>query len=542
MRTFPFFALLATVVGGSVGCAALVGLDEYTTADRPSGELNGADAAVLPPVAAPDGQAADAAAPGCRTYQECNLHPLRQVNAAGNDVARVCVRATGKCEPLVTPECPRVIGDFTNDNAVFVGALLSDGSASLSERAASLAVEEIDADGQGLRSSSGVRRPLVLVACNGTANPLTAARHLAEDLRVPAIVGPNSFESVLDVTQQVTVKAGTLLMTPSSSVSSISNRADTDLTWRVPPSDAQRAKLIIEQIKDLETLLRATRGLTTIKMGVVYATDTLGTSAYDAIAGKLILNGRFINDTSNAANVSVDSYAPGATATEAGFATKYATTVKPDIVYLTSAEQVEHVMVPLEQALTAARAVARPYYVLAERARSQALLDAVASSLPADIRRRIRGVGVRPDTASVPVLSDFRAAFAARYGIVADGLSTVLSYDATYALAYAISLTASTAPTGTSLAHGLRTLSVGSAVTVGKDGWSVAKADLTAGKSVSLRGTHGLVQWDSNGDINAGTVEVWCVGTNAGAPAFGSSGVTMDVQTQVVGGGYVQCQ
>jgi hypothetical protein len=335
-------------------------------------------------------------------------------------------------------------------------------------------------------------------------------------------------------------------MTPTSPASAISNLADGDLTWRATPSDTQRAKLVIEQIKDLETVLRATRALTTVKLGIVHPTDALGSSAHDAISGKLILNGRFIGDAANAPNVSVDPYEPGNTTAQAAVATKYAVTFKPDIVFVTAAEQVAAMMVPLEQALTAARAVNRPYYVLTDAARTQELLDAVASSsLPADIRRRIRGVGVKPDTSSTPVLDAFRAAFTASYGAPpaeAFAAGAALSYDAMYAVAYALAAMPGAPPSGTTVAHGLRTLAVGSPAVVGAKGVGPVMHDLASGKSVALRGTFGLLQWDTSGDIMGGTVEVWCLGTSAGAPVFGSSGVTMDVQTQVVGGAFVQCQ
>ena len=57
---------------------------------------------------------------------------------------------------------------------------------------------------------------------------------------------------------------------------------------------------------------------------------------------------------------------------------KYASTFKPDVVYLTSEEQIAGVMVPLEAALTAARAVNRPYYVLTDTLKTKTLLDAIA--------------------------------------------------------------------------------------------------------------------------------------------------------------------
>jgi ABC-type branched-subunit amino acid transport system substrate-binding protein len=348
------------------------------------------------------------------------------------------------------------------------------------------------------------------------------------------------------VTQQVSAKGGTRIMTPTSLASAISNLADEGLTWRAVPSDTQRAKLVIEQMNALETLLRTTRGLTTVKLGIVHPTDALGLSAHDAVSGKLILNGRFINDPLNAANVSVDSYQPVDAAAESAIATKYAVTFKPDIVFITAEDQIANLMLPLEKALTAARAVNRPYYVLTDAAKADALLAAIgASTLPSDIRRRIRGVGVRPDASSAAVLAEFVATYTSRYGAAPPGsfaASAAVSYDAMYAFAYALAATPELPPSGASVAQGLRALGVGDSYAVGAKTASQVMSILAARKSVSLRGTFGPLLWDSSGDITAGSVEVWCIGGPAGAPAFGSSGLTMDVSTQVVGGAFVQCQ
>lgn len=543
MRHVLFVSVVGSVLGGSAGCAALHGLDEYTTADT------------LPPDAA---IAADGGAPqpvtesgtpeiGCRSNRDCTDRTTSSAAPADGDAGGpvVCVKATGACVTLVTPDCPRVVGDYADDDAILVGTLVSDAEPGALEQAAVLAAEEINAAGGGLPPTvaDGRARPLVVVGCNAGGDVLRAARHLVEALHVPAIVGPASAEAVVDVTQQVSAKGGTAIMTPTSLASTIANLADGDLTWRAIPSDAQRAKLVIEQLEDLETVLRTTRSLTSVKLAIVHPTNTIGLSARDAIRGKLILNGRFIDDAANAASVSIDAYQAGDAASEHAIATKYAVTFKPDMVFITAAEQVANVIVPLEQALTAARVVERPYYVLTDASKTRGLLDAVASTeLPPDIRRRIRGVGVKPEAGSVPVLDAFRAAFATRYGSPPSGPEAAASYDAMYAFAYAIAATSATPLSGASVAHGLRTLEVGGAANVGAAGVTPNLHDLSAGRSVSLRGTFGLMHWDASGDIKGGTVEVWCVGTLAGAPAFGSSGLTMDVQTQVVGGAFVQCQ
>jgi len=551
----PVPVLALAVIAGSSACAQLRGLDGYTIGDGPAPEGASSNATNGGPAAgatSPDAGGAPVGAGGaCTTNRACtDLAAAASKGLTTSLVPTVCVPSTGKCEALTSEDCPRVYGDYVNEGAIVIGTLLSDPTnVSTLERAALLAASEIDENGgvPSGASAGAAGRPIVLVGCNAGGDVLRATRHLSEALRVPAIIGPRTGEQVVDATQQVTAKAGTLLMTPTSAAISITNLADDDLTWRTTPSDAQRAKLVIQQLSDLEGVLRDTRALTSVKLGIVLPETALGTSARDAISGSLILNGRFISDAANAANVSVDAYAPDDGAAQAAIATKYATTFRPDLVLVTSAEQIANVVVPMEAAMTAARITTRPYYVLSDASKTQALLDAVAApSMPADIRRRVRGIGVGADTGSSAVLADFRAAFAARYGspLATDATESAAgaSYDAMYAIAYALATSTAKAPTGAGVAHGLRSLAVGAAATAGPTGLASSLHALAADQSVSLRGTFGSMQWDASGDITGGTLEVWCLGGAGGAPTFGSSGLTMDVRTQVVGGAFVQCQ
>jgi ABC-type branched-subunit amino acid transport system substrate-binding protein len=524
---------------GIEGCAVIHDLDAYSIAEsKPEVSPSTSSDETTTKIDNQDSR--------CVRHRDCTQLSTRGGDATSDATTpSVCVRSTGRCAPLVTPECPRIYGDVTNDDAIILGALL--GGETALERAAVLAAEEIQSRAGGLppTQADGAVRPLVLLGCDG-GDVLRATRHLVEELHVPAIVGPTTGEAVVDVTQQVSVKGGTLLMTPTAVVSSIANLADEGLTWRAVPSDAQRAKLVIEQMNELETLLRATRSLTTVKLGIVHGTDSLGASARDAISGKLILNGRFINDAANVPNVSVDAHYPGDALALATIATKYATRFKPDIVFITAAEQIPNLLVPLEQALTAGRAEYRPYYVCTEAAKTESLLAAIDSGvLPPDIKRRIRGIGIRPEAGSAPVLAAFTSAFTSRYGAPPPAsamAAAAASYDATYAIAYAIAATPGAPLSGASVAQGLRTFGVGDAEMVGAKAVGEVLRQLSAGRSVALRGTFGPLQWDATGDIAAGNAEVWCVGTSRGAAAFGSSGLTMDVQTQVVGGAFVQCQ
>jgi ABC-type branched-subunit amino acid transport system substrate-binding protein len=545
----PFVLLLLLVSAvNAAGCAAIHHLDDYTTGGGGAGGPSSKDDPKMTP---PGGSDTTTPATTCTTHRACT--DAATAAAGGIATPAVCVKASGKCASLVTAECSRVHGDPSNENAILLGTLFgSDPVSATSERAAVLAAEEINtADGaKGLppTTTSGEVRPIVIVACDAQGGALQATRHLVDDLHVPAIIGPAAGEDVVAATQQVSAKGGTLLMTEAVA-SSVTNLADEGLTWRLVPSDSQRAKLVIQQINALEDLLRATRSLTSVKLGIVHPANALGESAREAIRGKLILNGRFITDPANAANVSLDTYPPGDMAAARNIATRYAATFKPDIVFVASKDEVTGVIVPLEQALTVARVLNRPYYLATDAAKTDDFLSALAApDMPADIKRRVRGVGVRPDASSATVLSDFVTAFTRRHG-VAPGppssqttASAAAAYDATYAIAYAIAATPHLPLFGPSVAQGLRSLAIGDAFTVGPSSVEAVVRALEANRSVALRGTFSSMQWDLTGDMSTGSVEVWCIGSLSGRPVFGSSGLTMDVANQVIGGAFVQCQ
>ncbi len=536
--------LLAFACGLSFvsGCAGLQGLDEFSIAARASGATELAS-----------DESASPAPPSTPTVASALVTCVRNADCDGigsgaspNAHTHVCAKEAGRCVPVTTPECPRLYGDPTSDDAIVLGALLAPGPTDVPEsleRAASIAIAELNEDG-GLPPAGfgGSTRPLALVACD-TTNVQRAASHLATVLRAPAIVGPTEGDEVISVTQRIAAAAGTLVMAPASPVSAIRDLSDSDRTFRTLPSDRQRARLVIHQVNDLEVLLRATRGVTTVRLAIVVRSDATGTSAREAVDTRLIVNGRFVSDPANAANVRIDAYERNQDGARAAIAAEYAQAFRPDIVLLTAPEQVEDLLVPLEEGLATARVIQRPYYVLTDAAKTQALLDAIeASRLPADIRRRIRGVGMRPDADSAPIFSAFRGEFEARGGRASDAERAAPTYDAVYAIASAALAAREERPTGAGLANGLRMLGLGPPTIVGPTGIRGVHDALAAGPSIALRGTFAGMQWDDRGDVASGTLHVWCVGTSSAAPAFGSAGVTMDVVTQVVGGAFLQCQ
>jgi len=372
-----------------------------------------------------------------------------------------------------------------------------------------------------------------------------AATHLVNDLHVPAIVGPNTSQDTLDVSTKVTVPGGTVVMSPTGVASSIASLSDKDLTWLMVPSDVQRAPLMISQIGDLEKQIKdALPGpdpRDIINLGVVFRNDALGIGTRTAL-NDLTINGVSLANPLNLNNhVQIDPY-NGADADQQLIITKYLN-FRPDIIVLAgTAEAITKVMVPLEAQWPAD--VTRPQYVLIDSTKVPELLTAVTGN--DDLRHRIRGTGITPGAAGKDTPADtftgFQIDYNVRYGTNATISGMGPAHDAAYAIALALAATGSEEVSGASIAHGLRKLA-GGETKLTATGTNVLPAfqKLAAGEKITAVGTFGMLDWDKNGAVQGGTLEMWCIGGPSTKPAYGSSGLYYEIRSQAYSGTYLQC-
>jgi ABC-type branched-subunit amino acid transport system substrate-binding protein len=557
---------------------AAQGSDDASTTDS---SIDGsADSPALRPGDAPGGDAGDAsdetrtdasggdgASPGCVTNAECTAMATAEgppeagatdAGDAGGDAApfngtleggvvpAVCVRSVGACAPLLSQDCRAIYGDYLNDNSILVGTIFNTtgslaGANIPRQQAAILAATEINSNISGGGVPSGVdggpARPLLVIECDPTANPVRAASHLAYDLHVPAVVGPNVAEDGINITQQVSASAGMLLMTPTIPIDPLSSLADNGLTWRDIPADRQRAPLYADQIGALASQLQPARG-SNLKLAIAVRSDALGQSALHSISN-VVFGTTTIG--SSGPNVSIDEYALADTAGQAAIATKYATTFVPDILFVIAQEAVASIVIPLEQKLTSSNWTGnRPYYISTDTAKTVGWLS-TPTGVPSDFPKRVRGVGVTPDAQSTPVFDSFNAAYKGYYGTNPGTAGMGPSYDAMYSIAYAMAATRNLPVTGASVAQGLNDLFYGTTYPVGVNSASGAFQTLASAGHIALQGTFTLMHWDSNGDIVGGTMQVWCVATSSGTPAFAPSGRTLDLASMQITGAYTQC-
>ncbi|MGC4095231.1 MAG: ABC transporter substrate-binding protein [Polyangiaceae bacterium] len=481
----------------------------------------------------------------CMTNADCmgeGVDVLGEGGAgSGGDGMAICVKASGACVQVQSAECKTITGDVTDDRAILFGSLFSTSGATGTtnqqrQQAAQLAVQQINAVG-GIPTPTGNPRKLVMVSCDEAAGVTKAAEHLVKDLRVAAIVGPNTSQDTIDVTNKVSVNGGTVVISPTAVASSITSLVDNDLTWLMVPTDVQRAPLMIQNINELETQLKDARSVSTIKLGVIYRNDALGEGTRTSI-NDLTLNGKPIADPINLGkNLQISPYDVKA-ANQADIIAKYVA-FAPDIIVLAgTAEAVTAVMVPLEAQWTAP---SRPYYVVIDSTKTPDLITAVTNN--DDLRRRVRGTGVTPGPTSTPVNNNFKISYATAYpGMTASASGTGPAYDATFAVAFAFAATRETMPNGAAIAKGLRKLAGGAThLEVGGTTALQAFQKLAAGESIDAVGTFGPLAWDANGAIQGGTIEMWCIGGSTATPAYQSAGTTFDIATQKISGQYTPC-
>jgi hypothetical protein len=116
------------------------------------------------------------------------------------------------------------------------------------------------------------------------------------------------------------------------------------------------------------------------------------------------------------------------------------------------------------------------------------------------------------------------------------------SHDAAYAIALALAATRTQAVSGASVAQGLRKLAGGAALLEATSTNILAGFQkLAAGDKITAIGTFGNLDWDANGAVLGGTLEMWCVGGPSTKPIYASSGLMFDVKSQNKSGAYVQC-
>ena len=527
-RSFRYIALVGCVAATAQGLLIACSDDPEAGPANPD---SGADAPVVQTEAATN---CPAPAPRTCTAAKCT----QDLGEPATCVANACVK-------LKTPDCQRVGGAITSDDAVYLGVLLAQSGVNRLSGVAransiELAVTEVNAAG-GIPDPDKCKptRKLAFVACDdvnlvgdagadadAAATPnvidrVRAGKHLTDDLKVSAVVGGSTSGNTLDIAKNVTIPARTLQFAPSSTAISITAPTDfnaspdgTRLLWRAAPSDVAQSIALQKIYADLEAAAK-TAGVASPKLALVTKNDAYGKGIAAAFKAGLMVNGtavpnaNFVDIVYKTTPADVDGVLRSDVVTQL-------TTFAPNIVVMAgTSEATDDIVRPYESVGHATL----PTYLFADglkKAELALLLDPADTKLPkaadpAALRARIRGT--QPGSVTPLAQQFFNFGYKGAYGndsVLSYGMAG--SYDIAYMLVYTIAAAKGGPVDGTSLAKNMALLVGGTQVVdVGAASLPKGLEAMRKGEKVDFNGASGPLDFDIATGEAPSDYSIWCV-------------------------------
>jgi ABC-type branched-subunit amino acid transport system substrate-binding protein len=343
--------------------------------------------------------------------------------------------------------------------------------------AAQLAVDEINAGG-------GVNgQPVELVQGDTATSPQQAveeARRLIELEGVPAIVGPAGSGEALPLVESVAGPAGVLVISPSATSPALTVANDSDFFFRMPISDAAQGVVMADVARE--------QGYQSAC--VMYVNNAYGQGLSDAFAESFTAQGGTVT-----AQVPHEQE-------QASYASELAACTEGDPDVLVGAAYPESGGVFLRELVEGGDV---PSLIFSDGLKSPDLFAELGWEPFAGNYGTASGA---PETDSGAA---FEAAWEAAYGELPPLPYLKEVYDAVYA----ISLAAEQADSvdAAAIRDELREVAndPGTVITPGAEGWQTAVTAIDAGEDIDYEGASGAVEFDENGDIAQGVIEVWQV-------------------------------
>ncbi|HEY5960357.1 MAG TPA: hypothetical protein VIV60_27575, partial [Polyangiaceae bacterium] len=323
-----------------------------------------------------------------------------------------------------------------------------------------LALFEIEQNNHGIPSITGAAtrtpRHLGMLVCEhgnrAEKEHIETARHLIKDVGVPAIVGPAFSGFTLDVFDDVAYPNHTLVLSPSATSPVISGRTDDDnLLWRTAPSDVEQAetlKWLVAEIK--HALPNASTPVAAPIVAMTVKQDPAGLGLQAAATTSNLA----IDDESKRAppmlpDVPAIIYPDQATSEQYAQAYNALMANPPNIVVALGTDEFVRELLPRIESDWEQRGngMPRPWYLLPEGDRTDALLKFATDPLNARYRIDQRVLGTAPGARRYPGFQGFSARFASLFQHPPGNLAE-FAYDAAYLLAYSIVYTGVAHPTG----------------------------------------------------------------------------------------------
>ena len=463
----------------------------------------------------------------------------------------ICSPSTSSCVSLTSTDCAQIIGQYTAEDVVMVGALLplsgphrSTGLAI--QQAVRLAVGDLLPGLPSIRDG-GLPRALAVVFCDESDDLPRAAAHLTNELGAQIILGTG--ESATTRTLAGTTTAGGEFLISPRATAPLSAFAGTGLVWRTCPGDSLEATAISDLVEDVVApSLQAQYGLSTVNVAVVHADDVESTDIVAQVLNALATtNGDAGDAGTRISSVKISYGDPDDPTVGAKYNSAVSQTVAdaPNLVVLVGETQaVTSVLTGIETGWsTLPSGTPRPRYVLSSATETTELLALAATN--SDLRGRILGTAPGANASNYLDLRQFVIEYQTTFGAGSSPeiFGVAQAYDAVYLIAYAAAAITNGDPVGSDITGALRRILSAEAGTpqpidVGQDGVTSAFNAIQAGKSIAINGASAPLGFDlKKGDLST-DVQVWCIAPRGGdgGMAFISSGAAYSAASQTFDG------
>ncbi|HSU42152.1 MAG TPA: ABC transporter substrate-binding protein [Polyangiaceae bacterium] len=453
----------------------------------------------------------------CSTHAECT---------ARYGEPSACVESS--CVKLLTEECTQVLpeGVLKEENTIlfgFMGALTGDFASygTPTKEGAELAFDEIQANSNGIPGAAGERqRHVGMLVCDEGTDPKKVARHLAEDVKVPAIIGPSFSGVTLDVLD-VTVPDQTLVISATATSPALTNVADNGLFWRTCPSDVVQTELMKYLLVELTGDLKNAGSIPEQrepKVAILYKDDSAGRG--------LQLGATTMPDRSQAAPPVVSGYQdkyPNPDNLDSVDWSSHADGVVsygPDVIMALGTSEFAQYLMPRIEAKWSLDA--KPWYMLPEGDRVGQLTDFVGQNPQFQLEQRI--IGTAPGARQSKLYNNFKDRFKGQFSQRPPGNLAEFAYDAAYLLVYAVGISQRPYPTGPELADALTHVSCPAAIAptpVGPGGFldNFKQASMD-GACIDFEGASGPLDFNNATGEAVGDIAMWCLQNQGNGPSY----------------------
>lgn len=500
---------------------------------------------------------------GCATTTDCDEKGEFQIcrKKEGETV--------GTCVALKSALCDTVIGNYKAPDPFIFGSIhptkapvAGDADVGIAmEESIKLALSELQKSAKGLPiPNDTARREVVMIGCSDnaeSADSITAAKHLVEDVGVQAIIGGAFSGITIDTTTNVTIPNKALFITASGTSPAITDLSDKPagsqygLVWRTVPSDNFQANALAQYMDVVETSVRTELSLQSgdkLKVVVLHTSDAYGTGLRDALQQKLKFNGQdaLAQANTNYFAVAYDDLDQDPPVTYYTEAKNKAIMEGAHVIFLFGfSEAVTEVFAKIELEWTIP--THRPRYVLSDAIYGSTLANTINVGEPdpmkrADWRRRTTGVVPGPSDQDI-LYKGFLVSYASG---MRPGDPTIFgaasAYDAAYLLFYSAATITDGPITGVKLAEGMAKMSkadpaVEAVVKVGASELPSVLNKLAAGtyKSIDYNGAFGPLNFDSTTGEPAANVQIFCLANDGTGNAKSQlSGAFYNADTQML--------